>query len=281
MPTQCDAITRSYTLCRGYAETDALCHKHRNWYKDELWSRALQLYATQWYNRRPKTSIRAIMYIVERAIHRVGAERVEYYLEYGLRGRAVALHIYSRAVDTGLLKPTIHRGLWMSAVKQKLQVLTLSQVGREDDITEIGMRTHDVLEPYVLDASPDILIEVAAILLSTWHMNTVIFDRIFFSALPLFNLKELTFLHKNEYYSLMAKRMTYLKSLQNQGHMPITVEQAIDSVRIGIDMIKVTQRKVIKTKIAPFKEELMMVAWHPSRVQKILEAGGYELLDSY
>ena len=283
MPTQCDAITRSYTLCRGYAETDALCHKHRNWYADELWSRALQIYATQWQNRRPKTSIRVIMYIVERAIHRVGAERVENFLEYGLRGRAVALHIYSRAVDNKLLKPTMYKALWMAAVKNKVHVLALAQHGRDEDPTEMEMRSYQVLEPYLLHtgAGADILIEFTSVLVSTWLMSRAIFDTIFFSVLPLFNLKELAFLDKNDYYRTMAGRMAYLKSRWDQTHVPITVDEAIKSVRMGVNEMTKLERSAMKESMAPLKEELMMVMWHPDRVQKILEAGGFELLDSY
>ena len=37
----------------------------------------------------------------------------------------------------------------------------------------------------------------------------------------------------------------------------------------------------LKERIQPFKEELMAAAWHPNRVEKWLEAGGFELFDSF
>lgn len=36
----------------------------------------------------------------------------------------------------------------------------------------------------------------------------------------------------------------------------------------------------IKERIQPFKEELMAAAWHPRRVEKWLELGGFEMLDA-
>ena len=35
-----------------------------------------------------------------------------------------------------------------------------------------------------------------------------------------------------------------------------------------------------ESQVSVFKEELVAAAWHPRRVEKILEAGGFELLDS-
>lgn len=39
-------------------------------------------------------------------------------------------------------------------------------------------------------------------------------------------------------------------------------------------------QKRVKDRIQPFKEELIAAAWHPRRVEKWLEMGGFELLDS-
>jgi len=283
MPVQCDALTHSSRLCRGFADDDGLCHKHKNWYTDELWSRAINTYAKQWQARHPRASIKSIMYVVRRASVVLGGEQVEHYLQYVLGVRIIAQHIYTYAVDTGIFTPTLCKCLWKYSVRSKIHVLIVTyQHAPNEPIADTCLRAYDILKPYMKGKGAEFLKEFVAILASSLGATNVMFDRIFLSALPLFDLKELTLVDMNGYYKEMTERITTLKNFYElQQTLPLRTEEAMESVRMGVDVIKTLQRNEIKKSIAPFKEELMMVAWHPDRVGKILEAGGFALLDSY
>lgn len=55
------------------------------------------------------------------------------------------------------------------------------------------------------------------------------------------------------------------------------INQAILNWFYAIQFQKI--RRVAKARMAILKEELMAAAWHPKRVERLLEAGGFEAID--
>ena len=289
---QCDALTRTGHLCRGYGVYDpadpskgVLCHVHSTFYDDpttlyDIIERTSTLGQTQAQRSWAATALKSRA--AQNVFYRIGMTALaEANILAALesdssfeQGRAD--YMYETFLRGGIFGPKDLRQVWRRAVLRQLRVLQFcAQETRIPPYYPTLLK--DLLIPFFegADAEYTITYLLTAMAMRPFRGDRVSFDtsgimwhEVLNAACRCVDMREFISVDLDDYLDIFVRLQAKLHSDSPLVYPPIK-ENVRELLKEHIDAAK----RRIAAALDPLKEELMAVCWSPARVAAALEAG--------
>ncbi len=284
----CHALTRNGHPCRGHGAPD-LCHMHRDYFTDHKADQEvtdlvnpymtdtqrgwlIRMLKSPLYKADPKWLVEHFKGLAARTQH-------------SMRQRAI--YLYDLYVLAGVLPPFASLQFWRLNVASSLRVIAYCGCYNQDEgcmdflfrfsreASSLfrhfvkGLPPHIVL-PYLLsfmEAPFSLRLEDELSLAQRRDCSAQIWTALLDILLPMMSARAMM---AYPLESLLAKiDAGHADKPQSIWHMPGMREK----LSARLKAMQVAERKAARERFAPLCEEIMMAAWHPTRVERWLEAG--------
>lgn len=296
----CHALTLAGHPCRGYGCTvstaAALCHKHTDYFTgdrpDQHIAKLVYIFMTEDERRWILTMLRSPLYT--RDVTRITAFLNSYLTSNTEAGIRRAYSIYEMYLKAGVLSPTSIPHLWKRGMNQAVRKAGYSCIpSRLDGSVSIppyfpqAVKLHfehfckgmppSLLFPHFLESMRDSTLmnfilppEGELIVRASVHIWKVLLPIL----LTLTSNRQLVGYPVEQILrKIDARHTSYPDSIWR-------IAGVRDCLATALRAEQLRQRVIARQRIDPICEELMAAAWNPQRVQKWIEAGRWDMIDS-
>lgn len=281
MARKCEAFTKSFHPCRGYADhKSGLCAKHTTWFSEHGWTKPFAR-KVRWnastqtltWARRVLSNPKTTFCWNEWATQLDMIWRSDAHTWYQQRTAAI---IYELLCETGRIEPTTAVALWNHTIETWCGLLSdMLTTGRVDGYM---LKHHQsfFLKNFFSNAPTAVLLGSFMALMPKLALNIPHTSLLTILDLAIDHVVGPTFSFNNlsKLFGLIEGGQAITKTLfpptpavdaflgEVNAYFQFRTRERVLAVRVDM-----------KSRCNIFKEELMMNRWHPDRVLKLLEAG--------
>jgi len=243
MKNQCTAFTKDHRRCRLEKVGEKTCVIHRNYYRDWFIKHPLYLFNSPYMTKRRRNEV---IYQLQNHIH-IDKNVLEL-LRYTIYPNEYEFLIKYAYIDPLLIEKSF-----------KLSLIDILWTSIDDVNND---RMDSILTSY------EVCIEVFKYSLELFQLGCAVPWPLLFKS---YKWKQVLYSDVlmdiyNDTVTKYRSNLEYTQKLENCV-LPYIIEA------------KMLHRKQLRSRIALYKEDLMMFCWHPSRVEKWISDGGMELCD--
>lgn len=278
--TYCEAFTKNFHPCRGYAGGNGLCHAHQNWYKYNNWLHVLEVSVN------PTTNYNWVKQILKnpKAVVCIYGTLEEYINDHYPLNPNPFQTIYELGCEAGRIIASNCPILWGKMVATNLNILNefwMAQMHNE----RFNMHVYRLLKPYIYKENIIVFMELIAgmIKLNLPHEAQ---KRIITHMLPMIDPISLAFSPKDVVFNCFIAHFNSEIANKARWTLHANMHSLRDELTSILEFItahcethKSQTFASIKATFSPMKEDILKEVFHPRRIEKLITEHGIEILD--